>query len=63
MRGVLGGGLAAIGCGTSAPKPRELEAYETLRKSTNLPDVSKRSPDLVAGAEKLSELRALMETE
>jgi outer membrane protein OmpA-like peptidoglycan-associated protein len=48
------GGLAA-GCGTSAPKPRELDAYETLRKSTNLPEVSKRSPDLVAGAEKLSD--------
>ncbi len=51
---LLLGGLA-IGCGTSAPKPRELDAYETLRKSTNLTDVSKRSPDLVAGAEKLGD--------
>jgi outer membrane protein OmpA-like peptidoglycan-associated protein len=48
-------GALALGCGTSAPKPRELEAYETLRKSTNLTDVSKRSPDLVSGAEKLGE--------
>jgi outer membrane protein OmpA-like peptidoglycan-associated protein len=51
---LLWGGLV-IGCGTSAPKPRELEAYETLRKSTNINEVSKRSPDLVAGAEKLGD--------
>jgi outer membrane protein OmpA-like peptidoglycan-associated protein len=48
-------GALALGCGTTAPKPRELDAYETLRKSTNLTDVSKRSPDLVAGAEKLGD--------
>jgi outer membrane protein OmpA-like peptidoglycan-associated protein len=48
-------GSLTAGCGTSAPKPRELEAYETLRKGTNLTDVSKRSPDLVTGAEKLGD--------
>ncbi len=42
------------GCATP-PKPRELEAYDLLRKSANLQDASKKSPDLVAGAEKMAD--------
>ena len=34
------------------PKPRELEAYDQLRKNSNIAEATKRSPDLVAGAEK-----------
>lgn len=49
---LLGAGLAA--CATP-PKPRELEAYDNLRRSSNLQEAGKKSPDLVAGAEKLSE--------
>ena len=36
------------------PKPRELEAFDTLRKTNEprLPDVSKRAPDLMAEADR-----------
>jgi outer membrane protein OmpA-like peptidoglycan-associated protein len=45
---------ALVACATP-PKPRELEAYELLRSASNLPEASKKSPDLVAGAEKLAD--------
>jgi outer membrane protein OmpA-like peptidoglycan-associated protein len=45
---------AVAACATP-PKPRELEAYDTLRRSNNLQEAGKKSPDLVAGAEKLGE--------
>src|SRR4029077_16589260 len=44
----------AAACATP-PKPRELESYELLRKSNNIVDAGKKSPDLVAGAEKLAD--------
>jgi outer membrane protein OmpA-like peptidoglycan-associated protein len=50
--GAAAGGAA--GCATP-PRPRELDAYEALRKQSNLQDVSKRAPDLAASAEKLGD--------
>ncbi len=44
---------AAPGCATP-PKPRELEGFETLRKNPGLGDAAKKSPDLVAAADKLA---------
>ena len=49
----LGLGLA-VGCATP-PRPRELEAYDLLRKNSNLQDASKKAPDLVAAAEKAAD--------
>jgi outer membrane protein OmpA-like peptidoglycan-associated protein len=49
---LLAGAVAA--CATP-PKPRELEAYELLRSANNVQEASKKSPDLVAGAEKLAD--------
>ena len=46
--------VMAAACATP-PKPRELESYELLRKTNNIVDASKKSPDLVAGAEKLAD--------
>jgi len=46
--------VAIAACATP-PKPRELEAYDMLRKGNNISEASKRSPDLVAGAEKLAD--------
>jgi outer membrane protein OmpA-like peptidoglycan-associated protein len=48
----LAGGLA---CATP-PKPRELEAFDNLRKANEarLPEVSKRAPDLMAEADRRS---------
>jgi outer membrane protein OmpA-like peptidoglycan-associated protein len=43
-----------VACATP-PKPRELEAFETLRRQPGVPDASKKAPDLVAGADKLGE--------
>ncbi len=45
--------LVGLGCATP-PKPRELEAFDNLRKINEgrLPDVAKRSPDLVAEADR-----------
>jgi hypothetical protein len=37
------------------PKPKELEAYDLLRTANNLQEASKKSPDLVASAEKLGD--------
>ncbi len=47
---LIGGGLA---CATP-PKPRELDAFDNLRKANEarLPDVSKRAPDLMAEADR-----------
>ncbi len=50
--GVLSLGLAA-GCATP-PRPRELEAYDRLKKDPGVPDATKRSPDLVMGSDKLA---------
>jgi len=47
--------LSTFAACATPPKPRELEAYDLMRKSANLQDASKRSPDLVAGAEKLAD--------
>jgi outer membrane protein OmpA-like peptidoglycan-associated protein len=52
--GALAFGALLAACATP-PKPRELEAYDNLRKQTNVPDASKKAPDLVAAAEKLGE--------
>ena len=43
---------ALLAACATPPKPRELEAYELLRKNSNLTEAAKKSPDLVAGAEK-----------
>jgi outer membrane protein OmpA-like peptidoglycan-associated protein len=40
-----------VACATP-PKPRELEAYELLRRNANMAEVKKRSPDLVDQSEK-----------
>ncbi len=55
-RSVLGmflAGALVAACATP-PKPKELEAYDTLRKTNEakLPDISKRAPDLVAEADR-----------
>jgi outer membrane protein OmpA-like peptidoglycan-associated protein len=51
---VLLGGVG-LGCATP-PKPRELEALDNLRKNNEakLPDVARRSPDLMAEADRRS---------
>ena len=46
--------MAIAACATP-PKPRELEAYELLRSASNVQEANKKSPDLVAGAEKLAD--------
>jgi len=46
--------VAIAACATP-PKPRELEAYDLLRSANNVQEANKKSPDLVAGAEKLAE--------
>jgi outer membrane protein OmpA-like peptidoglycan-associated protein len=45
--------MVVAACATP-PKPRELEAFDTLRKTNEfrLPDVSKRAPDLMAEADR-----------
>ena len=48
-------GAASLAACATPPKPRELEAYEMLRKDNNMQEATKKSPDLVAGAEKLGE--------
>ena len=47
------GALLATGCATP-PKPRELEAFETLRKNPGVADAAKKSPDLVASSDRLA---------
>jgi outer membrane protein OmpA-like peptidoglycan-associated protein len=56
--GVLAGaalvaGSSLLGCATP-PKPRELDAYETLRKNPGVGDAAKKSPDLVASSDRLA---------
>jgi outer membrane protein OmpA-like peptidoglycan-associated protein len=49
--------MLAMGAACATPpKPRELEVYDVLRQNNQakLPDISKRSPDLVAEAERRS---------
>src|SRR5262249_4033649 len=40
------------GCATP-PRPRELDAYDVLKRSANVQEAAKRSPDLVATSDKL----------
>jgi outer membrane protein OmpA-like peptidoglycan-associated protein len=42
----------ALGCATP-PRPRELDAWDNLKKSSNTQEAAKRSPDLVTSADKL----------
>jgi outer membrane protein OmpA-like peptidoglycan-associated protein len=42
----------ALACATP-PRPRELDAYDALRKDPNLAAAAKRSPDLVTSSDKL----------
>jgi outer membrane protein OmpA-like peptidoglycan-associated protein len=42
----------AFGCATP-PRPRELDAYDALKKTANTPEAAKRAPDLVASSDKL----------
>src|SRR5262249_11167000 len=46
---------AAFAACATPPKPPELQAYDLLRQTANLQEANKRSPDLVAGAEKLAD--------
>jgi outer membrane protein OmpA-like peptidoglycan-associated protein len=41
------------GCATP-PKPRELEAYEAVKKNASIAEAAKRSPDLVATSDRLA---------
>jgi outer membrane protein OmpA-like peptidoglycan-associated protein len=45
-------GALALGCATP-PRPRELDAYDALKKGSNLQDATKRAPDLVMSSDKL----------
>ena len=49
----LCGGLAILACATP-PKPRELEAYEAVKRNPGIADAAKRSPDLVASSDRLA---------
>jgi outer membrane protein OmpA-like peptidoglycan-associated protein len=42
----------AFGCATP-PRPRELDTYDALKRSPNLPEATKRAPDLVMSSDKL----------
>jgi outer membrane protein OmpA-like peptidoglycan-associated protein len=44
----------AIACATP-PRPRELDAYDAIRKDPNLAAATKRSPDLVTSSDKLGQ--------
>ncbi|HTA19764.1 MAG TPA: hypothetical protein VK989_10755, partial [Polyangia bacterium] len=41
-----------IGCATP-PRPRELDAYEALKRTSNTTDATNRAPDLVTSSDKL----------
>ncbi|HEV3030004.1 MAG TPA: OmpA family protein [Polyangia bacterium] len=45
---------AVLGCATP-PRPRELDAYEAVKKGANLQEAAKRAPDLVTSSDKLGE--------
>jgi outer membrane protein OmpA-like peptidoglycan-associated protein len=49
--GALAAALA-LGCATP-PRPRELDAYDALKKTSNTQEAAKRAPDLVASSDKL----------
>jgi outer membrane protein OmpA-like peptidoglycan-associated protein len=56
---ILGGWLAVaaafacpLGCATP-PQPRELAAYDALKKTSNTQDAAKRAPDLMAMSDRL----------
>jgi outer membrane protein OmpA-like peptidoglycan-associated protein len=42
----------ALGCATP-PRPRELDAYDALKKGANTQEAAKRAPDLVTSSDKL----------
>ena len=46
---------ALFGACATPPKPKELADYELLRSANNLQEANKKSPDLVASAEKLAD--------
>ena len=50
---LMAAGLCLGACATP-PKPRELEMYEGLRKNPGVADAAKKSPDLVATADRLA---------
>jgi outer membrane protein OmpA-like peptidoglycan-associated protein len=50
---LLAAGLGLAAC-AAPPKPRELDAFEALRKNPGVGDAAKKSPDLVAAADKLA---------
>ena len=55
VNGALGGALVValtLGCATP-PRPRELDAYDALKKNPSLPEATKRAPDLVTSSDKL----------
>jgi outer membrane protein OmpA-like peptidoglycan-associated protein len=43
---------SAVGCATP-PRPRELDSYEALKRTSNTTDATKRAPDLVTSSDKL----------
>jgi outer membrane protein OmpA-like peptidoglycan-associated protein len=43
----------SLGACATPPKPRELEAYEAVKKSPGVSEASKKSPDLVASSDRL----------
>ena len=44
---------SSLGCATP-PKPRELEAFDAIRKNPGVGDAAKKSPDLVASSDRLA---------
>jgi outer membrane protein OmpA-like peptidoglycan-associated protein len=54
LAAVLLPSLLAAACATP-PKPKELADYDLLRSANNLQEANKKSPDLVASAEKLAD--------
>ncbi|HVZ75604.1 MAG TPA: OmpA family protein [Polyangia bacterium] len=44
---------ASVAACATPPKPRELEAFDKIRKDPGVADATKRSPDLVTGADTL----------
>jgi outer membrane protein OmpA-like peptidoglycan-associated protein len=50
---LIGAAVLWSGCATP-PKPRELEGFEALRKNPSVGDAAKKSPDLVAAADRLA---------
>jgi outer membrane protein OmpA-like peptidoglycan-associated protein len=51
---VAGAFTCNYGCATP-PQPRELAAYEALKRSSNTQDAAKRAPDLMATSDRLGE--------